>query len=397
MRRRRLFKISVAMAATMVFSAGGIAGSLADDSEFRVLVLGGLSAKGILADNSSTSVLSAEAGAKVINEKGGIGGRQVVVEVLDDQANPTQAVTKIREALNSDNKPHAVLNSGPSTIAQATLPILNQAGVLTFNIGPTRTSFDPAKFPLNFDLSPAPRNYAEGFLDYIKSQGYESVGIIHGNSAYGEAFGNTTADVLTEGGITVTAVEGYDYGALDMTPQLDTVKASSPDALIIDGYGSVVGYVLQGVEKLGWDIPLIGNNSIAATGLISKRPPDGVLGTDAVKNLVMQVFASTKFDPDAAGVNQAVDTMKSLGEIKASLILAYNYDTMALMAAAAEAAGSVDAKAMAAALETDAVTKAADTVIIKKYNWTPDSHAANPHTDSLTFIAPSELRDGQYQ
>lgn len=397
MHTRRLFNISVAVAATILFSAGGIAPSVADDHEFRVLVLGGLSAKGILADNSSTSVLSAEAGAKVINEKGGIGGRQVVVEVLDDQANPTQAVTKIREALNSDNKPHAVLNSGPSTIAQATLPILNQAGILSFNIGPTSTSFDPSKFPLNFDLSPAPRNYAEGFLDYIKSKGYKSVGIIHGNSAYGEAFGNTTADVLTEGGITVTAVEGYDYGSLDMTPQLDTVKASSPDALIIDGYGSVVGYVLQGVEKLGWDIPLIGNNSIAATGLISKRPPDGVLGTDAVKNLVMQVFASTKFDPDASGVNEAVSTMKSLGDIKASLILAYNYDTMALMAAAAEAAGSIDAKAMAAALETDAVTEAAGTVIIKKYNWTPDSHAANTDPDSLAFIEPSELKDGQYQ
>lgn len=394
---RRRFNISVAVAATILFSAGGFAPSVADDHEFRVLVLGGLSAKGILADNSSTSVLSAQAGAKVINEKGGIGGRQVVVEVLDDQANPTQAVTKIREALNSDNKPHAVLNSGPSTIAQATLPILNQAGILSFNIGPTSTSFDPSKFPLNFDLSPAPRNYAEGFLDYIKSKGYKSVGIIHGNSAYGEAFGNTTADVLTEGGITVTAVEGYDYGSLDMTPQLDTVKASSPDALIIDGYGSVVGYVLQGVEKLGWDIPLIGNNSIAATGLISKRPPDGVLGTDAVKNLVMQVFASTKFDPDASGVNEAVSTMKSLGDIKASLILAYNYDTMALMAAAAEAAGSIDAKAMATALETDAVTKAAETVIIKKYNWSPDSHAANTDADSLAFIEPSELKDGQYQ
>lgn len=89
--------------------------------------------------------------------------------------------------------------------------------------------------------------------------------------------------------------------------------------------------------------------------------------------------------------------MKSLGEIKASLILGYNYDTMALMAAAAEAVGSIDAKAMAKALETDAVTKAAETVIIKKYNWTSDSHAANPDTESMAFIEPSELNDGQYQ
>lgn len=395
--RRQLLKFAAALATTAVLSTAGVSASFGADDAFKVVVLGGLSAKGILADNASTSVLSAQAAAEVINRNGGIGGRQVVVEVIDDQANPTVAVTKLREALNSSSKPDAVLNSGPSTIAEATLPILNQAGILSFNIGPTKTSTDPAKFPLNFDLSPGPINYAESFLDYIKSKGYKSVGIIHGNSAYGEAFGALVEKVLAEGGITITARDEYDYASLDMTPQLDKVRATSPDALIVDGYGSVVGYVLQGIQKLGWDIPLLGNTSIAATGLISKTPPNGVLGTDAVKNLVMQVFASTKYDPDAAGVNEAVAAMKSLGEIKASLILAYNYDSMALMAAAAKASGSTDAKAMAAALETDAVTTDANTVILKKYNFTKESHAANPNPDSMAFIPPSELKDGQYQ
>jgi branched-chain amino acid transport system substrate-binding protein len=342
-------------------------------------------------------VLAARAGAEVINKAGGIGGRQVVVDVIDDQDDPTLAVTKLREALNSGNKPNAVMNSGPSTIAEATLPIINQAGILSFNIGPTSSSSDPSKFPLNFDLSPSPVNYAAGFVAYINAKGFKSVGIIHGNSAYGQALGTLMEKTVSEAGIKVTANEGYEYSALDMTPQLDKIKSTNPDALIVDGYGAVVGYVLQGIQKLAWDIPLIGDNSIAATGLISKTPPNGVLGTDEVKNLVMQVFASTKYDPNATGVNEAVATMKSLGEIKASLILAYNYDTMPLMAAAAKAAGSIDSKAMAAALETDAVTAAANTVILKKYNFTKDSHAANPSPDSLTFIPPSELTDGQYQ
>jgi len=396
--KRQVVKLAAAFATTAVLAtaAGTTAGSAQGDV-FRVLVLGGLSAKGVLADNSATSVLAARAGAEVINKAGGIGGRQVVVDVIDDQDDPTLAVTKLREALNSGNKPNAVMNSGPSTIAEATLPIINQAGILSFNIGPTSSSSDPSKFPLNFDLSPSPVNYAAGFVAYINAKGFKSVGIIHGNSAYGQALGTLMEKTVSEAGIKVTANEGYEYSALDMTPQLDKIKSTNPDALIVDGYGAVVGYVLQGIQKLAWDIPLIGDNSIAATGLISKTPPNGVLGTDEVKNLVMQVFASTKYDPNATGVNEAVATMKSLGEIKASLILAYNYDTMPLMAAAAKAAGSIDSKAMAAALETDAVTAAANTVILKKYNFTKDSHAANPSPDSLTFIPPSELKDGQYQ
>ena len=72
----------------------GVTASQAQDDTFRVVILGGLSAKGILADNASTSILAARAGVEIINKRGGIGGRQVVIEVLDDQANPTVAVTK---------------------------------------------------------------------------------------------------------------------------------------------------------------------------------------------------------------------------------------------------------------------------------------------------------------
>lgn len=397
MERRRLLKATAVIAAATAMAFTSISASSADDDVFRVVVLGGLSAKGILADNASTSVLAARAGVDVINKRGGIGGKNVEIQVLDDQANPTVAITKLREALSSGGKPNLVLNSGPSSVSNATLPILNQAGILSFNIGPTQNSGDPKTFPLNFDLSPSPANYMAGFVEDFKNKGYERVGIIHGNSAYGEAFGTLAERMMTDAGIEVTAREGFDYSALDMTPQLDTIMATSPDALVVDAYGSVAGYVLQGVERLGWDIPLVGNTSIAATGLISKEPPEGVLGTDQVKNLVMQVFRSTKADPNATGVVEAVETMRSLGDIKASLILGYNFDAIMLAAAAAEAAGSIDGAAMAKALEQDAVTEAAATVIIPKYNFTPDNHSANPTTDAMTFIPPSPLKDGQYQ
>jgi branched-chain amino acid transport system substrate-binding protein len=394
--RKQLVKVAARLAATAVLVAAGTSAGFADDV-YRVVVLGGLSAKGILADNAATSVQAAQASAALVNKAGGINGQKIELTAIDDQGNPTVAVTKLRELINSPNKPNLVMNSGPSGIAEATLPIINQAGILSFNIGPTSTSFDPKKFPLNFDFSPNPVNYAAGFLDYAKAKGYKSIGIIHGNSAYGEAFGNLIQQVLTDGGIKVTANEEFDNAALDMTPQVDKVRSTSPEAMVVDGYGPVVGYVLQSIQKLGWDVPLIGDNSISATGLIAKPAPDGVLGTDAVKNLVMQVFKSTKYDASDTAVNEAVGAMKALGPIKASLIVAYNLDSMPLIAAAAKAAGSTDAKAIAAALETDAVTTAAHTVILKKYNFTKDSHAANPNTDSMTFIAPAVLKDGQFQ
>lgn len=368
------------------------------EDPYRVLVTGGISTEGVLADNSSTSILAAKASVKNINKDGGIDGRKVKLQVVDDAGDPTQAVTKIREAINSDEKPDAVLNSGPSTIGEATLPILKQNNILSFNIGPTDNSSNPEDFPLNFDLSPSPRDYVESIAAHLEDKGYKNIGVIHGNSSYGEAFGKIAGSVIPDKGMKVVKNEQYDVESLDMTPQLEAVKAKDVDAVVLDAYGPPLGHVLEGIEKLGWDVPVVGNNSVSSTSLISAEPPNGVLGTDQVKNLVTQVFKSTKYDPDATDVNKAVDTMKSIGKIKSTLILAYNYDAMPLIAAAAEKAGtSDDPEKLAKALEDDSVTEAAKTVILQKYNFTPDNHSANAGTEEFEFIEPSELKNGQFQ
>lgn len=363
----------------------------------KVVVLGGIGAEGILANNATTSVTAAKASVAAVNAAGGILGRPVEIEVIDDTADPTVAVTKLREYLASNGNPAVVMNSGPSTVAEATIPILTQEKILSFNIGPTASSSDPSQNPYNFDLSPSVPNYIDGFVAEIKDRGFQKVAILHGSSAYGELFGQMTKEMFEAAGLTVTGDEGYDAASLDMTPQLQTLQNGKPDVLVLDAYGAPLGYVLQGIEKLGFDVPIMGNNSVAATGLISVPPPDGVLGTDQVKNLTMQVFKSTKYDASATDVNQAVERMVAAGDIKSSLILAYNYDSMLLAKAAAESAGSLDAEAMAAALVDPAVQEAAHTVILKLYRFTAESHAPNSGPSEFTFISPGPMVNGQYQ
>lgn len=398
MKTRLMTLAGGAAALSLILSACGGSGSEGGGSsdEYKVIVLGGIGGEGVLADNASTSVISAQAGVEFVNKNGGIDGRDVTIKVIDDTGDPTVAVTKLREAINSD-KPDLVLNSGPSTVADATLPILKQNNILSFNIGPTQTSGDPKQFPLNFDLSPSAGDQIAAYLPYFEEQGYKTVGVIHGSSSYGEVFAKSSEEIFSEGGLKVTANEEYDIAALDMSAQLAAIRDTNPDVLVLDAYGAPLGYVLKGLEKLGWDVPVIGNTSVSATGIISTEPPSGVLGTDVVKNLVMQTYKSTKFDEADTKVNEAVKTMKGIGAIKATLILAYNYDALPLVAAAAEKAGSTDAKKLAEALEDPSVHEAADTAILKKYNFTAEEHAPNPDASEFAFIAPSKLADGQFQ
>ncbi|WP_219418187.1 ABC transporter substrate-binding protein [Pseudonocardia nigra] len=350
----------------------------------------------MLGANAQTSVLGARAGAEAINEAGGIGGRPVEITVVDDGGDATVAVTKLREAIASDARPDAYMNSGPSNLAAATLPILTQNEILSFNIGPTENSADPAVFPLNFDLSPSPQDMISGFVAHIRENGHGSVGIIHGSSAYGETFGTVAEEGLSAAGIDVVGTEEYDVAALDMTPQLQALRARNPQALVVDGYGAPLGYLLQSMEKLGWEIPLLGNTSVSATGLVSTEPPAGLLGTPLVEPLLMQVYTSTAYDPAAEKVNRMVERMTALGPIPASLILAYNYDAFFLLAAAARDAGSTEAAALAAALEKPEVQRDAGTAVLPLYNFTASAHAPQVGADALTFVAPSKVVNGQF-
>lgn len=400
MRNRRPVVVAAVAATSVLALAGCSSAESAEaggaDQPYRVLVTGGISAQGVLAANAQTSILATKAGVEVQNQAGGIGGRQIELTVVDDAGDATIAVTKVREAINKQ-KPDLVLNSGPSSIGAAVLPILKQNDILSFNVAPTPDSTDPSKFPLNFDLAPGATDNARGIVGYAKEKGYNDIGVIHGSTAYGELFGKEMTSALEKAGLKQAGNEEYESTALDMTAQLQSLKNAGAKAIALDAYGAPLGYVLQSMQRLGWDVPLIGNTSVSSTSLVANEPPNGVLGTPEVKNLVSQVFTSTVYDPNNATVNKMVDTMASLGTISSTLIIADNYDAFPLVAAAAEKAGTTtDAEKLAEALETEEVQKNAQTAFLSRYNFTADNHGPNPAQDEMQFIAPTKVVNGQF-
>lgn len=396
MRRRFMAAATAAASAAALLAGCGSGAGGGAGGPYRVLMTAGLSAQGTLAGNAATSVLAVKAGVAAVNEAGGVAGREVKLTVVDDEGNPTTALTNIRKAIASD-RPDVVINAGPSPVTAATLPVLGQNEILSFNIAPTEDSADPKKNPLNFDLTGNPEDYIRGFIPYLREKGYKSAGIVHGSTASGVTFAEQMEPALEKAGITVAGNEEYDTAALDMTPQLQALKSRNPDVLIMDGYGAPVGHLLKGVEKLGWDVPIVGNNSVSATSLVSTPPPGGVLGTAQTENLVMQVYKSTVHDPDDTAVNDVVGAMTGLGKIESTLIMATNYDALPLIAAAAADAGrSDDPQALAEALEKPEVQKAAKVVIIGGYNFRPDSHGPNLTAEDFDFVAPSPLENGQF-
>jgi branched-chain amino acid transport system substrate-binding protein len=374
-------------------SAGGSSG--AASTPVQVLVSASVSATGTLGQNAKTTVAAVKGAASVLNAKGGINGHQINITVVDDQGTPTVAVSKLQSALSGSSKPDVYFDAGPANVSEAVLPILTQNKIMSFNTAPTADSGDASKFPYNYDMSPSSANYAVAFCPYAKTQGYTKVGILYTDDAYGDVLGPAIKDECVKDGSTVTGITKYDPTSLDYTATLQSIQSGNPQAIMLVGYGAEVGYMLTGINKLGWNVPILGDIAVADTDTITTPPPAGTLGTDLQKNLVMEVFKSVaKTDNQPAALNTMIAAMNSQGGLTGPLISAYPYDGLQLFAAAATKAGTV----------TDATKIAPDVIgltnagtgIFPQYFYTASSHEPNQPADAFTFVKPSPVKNGQY-
>ena len=366
----------------------------ADDAAPYVIMLSAGADAGPVTDQLITGVNSVRAGVAVANEQGGINGRQIKLIESDDNANPTRAVSGLRAQLAKE-KPDAYIVTAGTQVSSAVAPILNQNKILFMNSANLEETADPKQHPLAFNLAASPRVVVEDYLPVFEAEGYKKIGILHGNSPYAQNFGKLAEEVFKENGYEVVGKVEYDSAALDMTAQISKLRDANPDVVVFNAYGAPTGYVLKGITKLGWDVPLLGETSVASTPLVTQEPPDGMLGTPEVKNLRIEVSAATVYDPGAEATNKAVEKMKELGGIKGAMVNVLGYDGVLLIAAGAKSAGSTEPEAIAKALEDPNVNSNAGTAVYASYPYSSESHEPKLPRGTHKFVDPAPIVNGQ--
>ncbi len=394
MRAKRVLSIAVtavvAFAATACGSSDGEEGGGSGDPYVVMISAGGEA--GPLTDQIQTAVLSARAAVAYVNANGGIDGRQVELVESPDQADPTKAVTNLRSQIAKD-KPDAYVST-PSTVAAAVAPILNQNDIIYMNAGNIPETNDPEGNPLAFNLAAPFDATVDSFMPAIDEIGAEKVAILNGNSTYASTFGKTAEEKLAAAGYDVQREE-YDSAALDMTAQISSLQSFDPDVLVFNGYGAPVGYVLDGIKKLGWDVPILADIAVTGTPLVTQDPPDGLLGKPEIANMEIQIAKSMSRATASDVTKAGVERIRAEGSIPSSLSSCLPYDGIILIAAAAAAAGSSDPQDIAAQLEEGEGSEPVETIVYSTYDFSPDSHEASLPEGEVTFVAPSRIDDGQ--
>lgn len=353
------------LAATLTagLAFAGPAPAIAQQPVYKIGAALGMTGYG--ADTDRPWAQGAELAVAAINAKGGLLGHKLEYIVEDNHSDPQQAVVVYRKML-SDNV--QIFDSGcvsAGNFAGAPSVVRKEIPMVLCSILPPR----PAEQHWAFSTLPPPRFEIETRYAYLKNHtDIREIGILHDPTPYAMLMDRLALKVAPEFGLKVVANETYQQDDSDMSVQVGRIHAAGGGAIVKMGQGGSLVTVAKNIKQLGLTKMLlmgsIDNGTVfhQAAAVIGDRLLFVAPG--------VQIPASIK---TAAGKAAAEDFLRiwrtKYGDNDA-LSGARGWDSIMIIAKAAEIAHSLKGPAMRAALEKVHGFQGA----ISVYNFSPTEH-----------------------
>ena len=324
--------LGLLLAGAMLASSFTGCSGKASSSDEKTLLIGGT---GPLTGDYATYGISVQQGAQIavdeINEKGGVNGYTVKLEVEDDQADPQQAVQAYAKLM--DNGMNLSLGSTTSGACVALVKEAKEDGIVTMT--PSASQKEATAFDNNFRvcfLDPDQGTYSADFIKennlatkvavlYDKSNTY-SVGVY-------EAFAKEAEKL----GLNIVTTQAFtDSSNTDFSSQIQAVKNSGAELLFMPFYQQEAAAVLMQAQGVLENVTYFGVDGM--DGVLEK------LGTEnqAIANGVMLLtpFSASSSDPTVANF---VAKYKERYNTTPDQFAADAYDAVYALCAAFEKAG----------------------------------------------------------
>ena len=321
--------------------ATALSASAAYAEDISIAVIGPMT--GQLATIGDQFKQGAQAAAEAINAAGGVDGRQIKLDIEDDQCDPKQAVSVANRVVGNGVKfidGHAC--SGSSIPASA---VYAEAGALMMSpasSNPVMTD-DAAKKGWSTIMRLYTRDDAQGaFIGpwIAKKYAGKNVVVLHDKSAYGQGVADAVRKTMNEAGLKDVLYEGINAGDKDYSALVTKLKELKADVVYFGGYHPEGGLILRQAAEQNVKFQLIMPDSIASPEFWQVAGPAGE-GT-------MFVFPS---DPQARPeAKEAVEKIKAKGFAPEGFTL-FSYATIQAFAEGVKRAGSDDPAKVAAALK----------------------------------------------
>lgn len=163
------------------------------------------------------------------NRRGGINKRRLVVDILDNASNPSQAVQNVQR-FTSDSKYVGILGSGNAAAAVATAPLATEAKIPFMALSPPTVLVAPPR-PYVYIALPTSRLYAYSMAQYLKSLGVQRIALMGDNGGFGRDGVAQVQALARAYGFTITDSIIFAPTATSFAAELAKVRNSDAQAL----------------------------------------------------------------------------------------------------------------------------------------------------------------------
>ena len=313
------------------------------------IVIGGtLSLTGVQAPLDEPGLRGAKVAVKVLNEKGGILGKKVKFINLDGKSDAVivgnSAVTLIDQGAAMIVAPCDFDFGGPASREAQKSGLV---GISTCASDPLYSSWSLGD--KQFTLSMWNTTMGATAADYaFKERGWKTAYVVTDQFiAYTKSLSKYFLAHFKAIGGTILAEETYTQGDQDFSAQLSRLKAlgKQPDVIFISSYMPDLGTIIRSIREAGITSPIMGGDSYDDPGLFDALGKK--FGSDIY--FVTHTWMGPESHPD---MQTFIDKFKEVhGSAPDTAFVATGWDTIMLMAQAAEIAGTTDGAAVAKALE----------------------------------------------
>lgn len=331
---------AIAAAAAMMMSMAACSGGSMDDSSNSAgAASGNTITLGSITTNSGTAAAYGEAELKgfklaisEINAKGGLNGKKIKLESMDDKGDATEASNAFNK-LAGDNSVLAVLGPTISSTTAAVAPLADQSKLPA--IAPAATSDSIATggylFRTCFKDSYQGEIAAKFAAETLK---VKKVAVLYGTGdPYSSGVGKAFAAAAKKAGLDVVDEENSSSADdTEYSSQLQKIQASGAEFLYAPYYYSVAGpYIIPQARSLGYKGYVMG--------------PDGYDGLKLTgdKSQYDKVLYTTHYSPDDTSNSKVQDFIKSYKKAnnnqEPNTFTALAYDSVYMFKQAYEKAG----------------------------------------------------------
>ncbi len=241
---------------------------------------------------------------RMINDQGGVGGRKIVFDSLDDGYSPPRTVEQVRKLVEEDNVAFIFQDVGTPTNS-AISHYTNAKGVPLVFLGSGANKwgdYQHAHWVMGWQ--PSYRTEAQIYTKYIlKEKPDAKIGILYQNDDFGKDYPLGVRDALgADYDRHVVKTVSYEVTDATIDSQALELKGAGADVVITAATPKFAAQMIRKIADLAWKPLHVMTNVSISVGSVIKPA-----GEENAKGLISAAYLKDPTDPawkDDAGMNQ---------------------------------------------------------------------------------------------